>query len=161
MELFTLLALVRTPHLAFTPLPVLTSFRSFLPCHILLLPSIPLPRFKSAVPSNLGSFNLALQGLPAADDYYLLFINSTHGVLYGNSYAFSIVDSATNASAPSLDSTKPTVSVSGGPNPTAVFATTFPASENSAVSAYVMGTGAVGMLGLAVVGMMGGAWAVL
>lgn len=115
----------------------------------------------SAVPALLGSFNLDISGLPAADDYYLLFINSTHGVLYGNSYAFSIVDSATNASTPKLDSSKPTVSVSGGPNPTAVFATTFPATANSAMGTYIIGTGVVGMMGLAVVSMMGGAWAVL
>lgn len=123
--------------------------------------TVSLHPLESPVPALLGSFNLNLQGLPAADDYYLLFINSTHGVLYGNSYAFSIVDSAKNASTPKLDSTKPTVSVSGGPNPTAVFATTFPASESSAMGTYVIGTGVVGMLGLAVVGMMGGAWAVL
>lgn len=123
--------------------------------------TLPLYSFDPLVPALLGSFNLDITGLPAADDYYLLFINSTHGVLYGNSYAFSIVDSATNASTPKLDSSKPTVSVSGGPNPTAVFATTFPASASSALGTYVIGTGVVGMVGLAVVSMLGGAWAVL
>lgn len=123
--------------------------------------TLPFYPFDTLVPALLGSFNLDITGLPAADDYYLLFINSTHGVLYGNSYAFSIVDSATNASTPKLDSSKPTVSVSGGPNPTAVFATTFPASASSAMGTYVIGTGVVGMIGLAVVSMMGGAWTVL
>lgn len=88
-------------------------------------------------------------------------VTTVSAILYGNSYAFSIVDSATNASTPKLDSSKPTVSVSGGPNPTAVFATTFPASASSALGTYVIGTGVVGMAGLAVVSMMGGDWAML
>lgn len=157
--------LVRFPILSFGPLSLLrpnaTRFVHPKRWPLLILLCSTLRSITQPVPALLGSFNLVLQDLPAADDYYLLFINSTHGVLYGNSYAFSIVDSSSNASTPKLDSTKPTVSVSGGPNPTAVFATTFPASESSAMGAYVIGTGVVGMLGLAVVGMMGGAWAIL
>lgn len=44
--------------------------------------------------------------------------------MYANSPKFSIVDSGANSTAKALSS-KPTVTVNGGPNPTAQFATTF------------------------------------
>jgi hypothetical protein len=44
--------------------------------------------------------------------------------MYANSLKFSIVDSGGNSTAKPVPS-KPTVSVNGGPNPTAQFATTF------------------------------------
>ncbi|KAI0035389.1 hypothetical protein K488DRAFT_43331 [Vararia minispora EC-137] len=77
-----------------------------------------------------NSINLAFTGVPAADDYYLLFINSTHGVLYASSAQFSILDASSASSTNDTskpNSAQPTVTVSGGPNPTAVFATTFAA----------------------------------
>lgn len=91
----------------------------------------------------------------------MLFINSTTGVLYGNSYAFSIVDSSTNASTPKLDSSKPTVSVAGSPDPTAAFATTFPATNSGIKAMSVLGSNVVGAVGLTVVGLVSGIWAVL
>jgi len=78
----------------------------------------------------VNSLNLALNNVPPANDYYLLFLNSTHGVLYGSSAQFSILPSSSVSSANGTlkpDASQPTVTVSGGPNPTALFATTFAA----------------------------------
>ncbi|KAI0058761.1 hypothetical protein BV25DRAFT_1829753 [Artomyces pyxidatus] len=117
------------------------------------------------VPSYTGTLNVALQNVPPADDYFLLFLNSTHGVMYGNSQQFSIAATGTNnASAPQPDGSKPTVTVSGGPNPTAVFATTFPPSSNGAFGwMAVSGTMAhvVALTSVATIGLMSGAWMVL
>lgn len=70
-----------------------------------------------------------LQDVPPGDDYFLLFVNSTIGRKYGTSSMFS-VRAASNATTTSPDAAVPTVTVSGGPNPTSVFATTFPPSAN-------------------------------
>ncbi|PIL25687.1 hypothetical protein GSI_11437 [Ganoderma sinense ZZ0214-1] len=78
--------------------------------------------------TSTGALNLFLRDVPAGDDYYLLFINSTHGVMYAASQRFAIADTG-NGSVPSPASAA-TVTVSGGPNPTAGFATTFPAAAN-------------------------------
>ncbi len=67
--------------------------------------------------------------MPTGDDYYLLFLNSTHGVMYGASQRFAISNSG-NGTAPTPAAGAPTVTVSGGPNPTVGFATTFPPSAN-------------------------------
>ena len=82
-----------------------------------------------STPGSTGSLNLFLQDVPTGDDYYLLFLNSTHGVMYGASQRFAIADTG-NGSAPTPVSAAATVTVSGGPNPTVGFATTFPASAN-------------------------------
>ncbi|CAL1698612.1 unnamed protein product [Somion occarium] len=82
------------------------------------------------VPAGSGSFNLFLQDVPSADDYYLLFLNSTSGVMFTTSSRFSIGDSSSNATATEPDSSAPTVTISGGPNPLNDFATTFPPSAN-------------------------------
>ncbi|KAI1791375.1 hypothetical protein LXA43DRAFT_1094526 [Ganoderma leucocontextum] len=79
--------------------------------------------------SSTGSLNLFLRDVPVGDDYYLLFINSTHGVMYAASQRFAIADTG-NGSAPTPAASAATVTVSGGPNPTVGFATTFPASAN-------------------------------
>ncbi|KAI0267572.1 hypothetical protein BGY98DRAFT_903377, partial [Russula aff. rugulosa BPL654] len=76
------------------------------------------------IPSSSGGINVVLNSVPSGDDYFLLFLNSTHGGLYANSPKFSIVDSGGNSTVKPLPS-KPTITVSGGPNPTAQFATTF------------------------------------
>jgi len=67
--------------------------------------------------------------VPAGNDYSFLFINSTHGVLYATSPLFSIVDSGSGNSTDQSLPSKPTVTISGGPNPTAQFATTFAAAN--------------------------------
>jgi hypothetical protein len=76
------------------------------------------------VSTSIGGINIALNGVPTGDDYFLLLLNSTHGGLYANSEVFSIVKSGSGNSTTHLAS-KPTVTISGGPNPTAHFATTF------------------------------------
>ncbi|KAI0052328.1 hypothetical protein FA95DRAFT_1592839 [Auriscalpium vulgare] len=117
------------------------------------------------VPSTIKTVNVAFQSLPAADDYFLLFLNSTHGVVYGNSQQFSILQSIpSNATAPQPDANQPTVTVSGGPNPTAAFVTTFPPSANGAAGwEAVSGWGphALALAGVVTAALSGGAWAVL
>ncbi|KAH9929342.1 uncharacterized protein B0H18DRAFT_825962, partial [Fomitopsis serialis] len=76
------------------------------------------------VPESMSSINVYIQDLPTGDDYYVMFVNYTHGLLYTSSSTFTISDS-TNSSTPSPDASAPTVSISGAPNPTAQFATTF------------------------------------
>ncbi|KAI0758750.1 hypothetical protein C8Q74DRAFT_1372677 [Fomes fomentarius] len=56
------------------------------------------PRIVSAS-SSTGAINLFIQDIPTGDDYYLLFLNSTHGVMYGASQRFSISDTG-NGTAP-------------------------------------------------------------
>jgi len=77
-----------------------------------------------SIPSSSGAINVVLNSVPPGDDYFILFLNSTHGGMYANSPKFSIVDSGGNSTVKPISS-KPTVSVNGGPNPTAQFATTF------------------------------------
>jgi len=88
------------------------------------------------VPTTTSTLNILLQDVPAGDDYFLLFLNSTIGQIYCVSSEFSIAASNSTASQPSPDSSAPTVTVSGGPNPTVYqFATTFPAIQNGALDA--------------------------
>ncbi|EKM52234.1 uncharacterized protein PHACADRAFT_260468 [Phanerochaete carnosa HHB-10118-sp] len=83
-------------------------------------------------PTKPGAINIVLQDIPPANDYYLLFLNSTSGNMFATSSKFSI-GSTTNSSATTATSA-PTVTVSGSPNPTAVFATTFPPNSNGVVT---------------------------
>ncbi|KAI9511918.1 hypothetical protein F5148DRAFT_1167447 [Russula earlei] len=84
------------------------------------------------VSSSSGGINIALNSVPPGDDYFFLFINSVHGLMYANSQMFSIANSGTGNSStvPQPLPSKPTVTVSGGLNPTAQFATTFPVLAN-------------------------------
>ncbi|KAI0315504.1 hypothetical protein OF83DRAFT_1131854 [Amylostereum chailletii] len=116
------------------------------------------------VPATTGTINLALDSVPPADDYFLLFLNSTHGVMYGNSPKFSILAASAAAAVvngSAADATKPTITLSGGPNPTAAFATTFPATNGALAALPAVGGAAVGMVVVAAIGMVGGAWTVL
>ncbi|ETW75652.1 hypothetical protein HETIRDRAFT_330027, partial [Heterobasidion irregulare TC 32-1] len=114
------------------------------------------------VQSIIGTVNLAIQSVPEADDYFLFFLNSTHGVMYGNSLPFSITSSSSGSSSPNIDATKPTVTISGGPNPTAAWATTFPPSANGVRALKLEGvtTGLVATVTVGL-GLIGGAWVVL
>ncbi|EIN05198.1 hypothetical protein PUNSTDRAFT_38421, partial [Punctularia strigosozonata HHB-11173 SS5] len=88
----------------------------------------------SNVPTNKNfGLNVFLQDVPAADDYFLVFLNSTHGVTYVVSDRFTILDASSSSSALSPLTTAATITISGGPNPTAQFVTTFPASAASRV----------------------------
>jgi len=116
------------------------------------------------VPADTSSLNIFLQNVPAADDYFLLFLNSTHGVMYSVSDKFSIVSTSSASSTPQPLASAPTVSLSGGPNPTNSFSTTFPASANG-VMAWKSIEGSVmqitAVTSVVVVAMLSGALAVL
>ncbi|KAH9477183.1 hypothetical protein JR316_0011101 [Psilocybe cubensis] len=87
------------------------------------------------VPASQGKLNIFLQDFPAGDDYFLIFINSTHGVMHTTSSRFTILDASstpTDTSRPSPATGIPTVTLSGSPNPTLPFATTFPAIASGA-----------------------------
>ena len=86
------------------------------------------------VPASQGTINLFLQDVPAADDYYLLFLNSTSVVMFTSSSKFAIGDSSSNATATSPDPEAPTVTISGGQDPLKNFVTTFPANANGVES---------------------------
>jgi len=81
------------------------------------------------VPSTQKRLNILLQDVPAGDDYFLIFINSTHGVMHATSSKFTVLASSATPSTtpPSPAEGIPTVTISGSPNPTQQFATTFPA----------------------------------
>jgi hypothetical protein len=86
------------------------------------------------VPAAQGQLNLFLQDVPAGDDYFLIFINSTHGVLHSTSSRFTILSPSATPSGTTANPAAgvPTVTVSGSPNPTQQFATTFPALASAA-----------------------------
>ncbi|KAF8147703.1 hypothetical protein B0H34DRAFT_669357 [Crassisporium funariophilum] len=88
------------------------------------------------VPAKQGKLNLMLQDVPPGDDYFLIFINSTHGVMHATSNRFTILSPSASPSAtpPSPAGGVPTVTIHGGPHPTAPFATTFAAIANGAAS---------------------------
>ena len=85
----------------------------------------------SPVPAASGGINLALNSVPPGDDYFLLFVNSTHGLMYGTSQQFSITSSGSGNTSAQPIPKKPTVTISGGPNPTAQFAATFGATSGA------------------------------
>ncbi|KAJ7849104.1 hypothetical protein B0H14DRAFT_3867012 [Mycena olivaceomarginata] len=72
----------------------------------------------------------ACKTCPPGDDYFLLFLNSTHGVMYGTSPRFSILPAGGSTNGSTATNPKvATVTVSGAPNPTQAFATTFPVTS--------------------------------
>ena len=76
-----------------------------------------------------------LQDVPAGDDYFLIFINSTNGILHATSSRFEILAASSTPTASASLTAAPgvaTVTVSGGPNPTQQFSTTFPAIASHA-----------------------------
>jgi hypothetical protein len=96
------------------------------------------------------SLNILLQDVPPGDDYVLMFINATHGVMHAISPKFSILEKAPSSlgdgqTAPDADPKAATVTVSGGPDPTKGFATTFPPVVGGAVK------GALEWRGIAIV----------
>ncbi|PPQ66410.1 hypothetical protein CVT26_011279 [Gymnopilus dilepis] len=111
------------------------------------------------VPAAQGKINIQLQDIPPGDDYFLIFINSTHGVLHSTSSRFTILSpsASPSSSPPSPDGSVPTVTVSGSPNPTAMFATTFPAIASGALGGVRVERRYVGMLGVSLVGVLVGA----
>ncbi|KAF9028362.1 hypothetical protein BDZ89DRAFT_951466 [Hymenopellis radicata] len=82
------------------------------------------------------SLKVYLEDVPTGDDYFVVLLNSSHGVVHTLSPRFSIVnasDATTTASASATtDTSLATFTISGSPDPTRDFATTF-ASEASTV----------------------------
>ncbi|KAF5366454.1 hypothetical protein D9758_009802 [Tetrapyrgos nigripes] len=130
------------------------------------------------VPCGKGSpaaLNLNLIDIPPADDYFILFLNSTPGTIFATSNRFTILPSGASPSSPSSSPSStsksdpnantspnpsaPTVTISGTPDPTKAFVTTFAASNGSLrrlVDVKNLRGGWVGM-GVVVVSMVGGA----
>jgi hypothetical protein len=103
-----------------------------------------------------SSLPITLTDVPPADDYFLLFLNSTHGVMYSMSQRFTVLpagQSPANATAgkqPAAGKGQQllaTVSVSGSPNPTSSFAYTFAPTAGAGPSRAVGGV-AVAMAGV-------------
>ncbi|KAF8830611.1 hypothetical protein HHX47_DHR2000801 [Lentinula edodes] len=109
---------------------------------------------------DTSALNIYLQDVPAANDYFLLFLNSTPGTMYATSSRFTILDSSTsaNASQPSTNPSAATVTVSGSPNPTQLFATTFALANGSPVLISDMGYIAVGLGSALFSCLLGAAW---
>nr|GAT58028.1 predicted protein [Mycena chlorophos] len=83
--------------------------------------------------SSQKSINIQLTDVPPGDDYFLLFVNSTNGVMYAVSPRFSVLASGASGNmSSSLNSKASTVTVSGSPNPTQAFATTFALAASGA-----------------------------
>ncbi|KIK52406.1 hypothetical protein GYMLUDRAFT_77820 [Collybiopsis luxurians FD-317 M1] len=108
-----------------------------------------------------SALNIYLQDVPPADDYFLLFLNSTPGTMYATSNRFTILDSSSSASSGSQPSTNPsaaTVTVSGSPNPTMPFATTFALSNGAPLMIQNMAPVAVGLGSALLSCLVGAAW---
>jgi len=90
------------------------------------------------VPTRWGSLNILLGDVPPGDDYYLIFLNVTHGLVYSISDQFTILPASSSSSNSSAeiapDPSKPTVTVSGAPGPTMDFAATYGPQAAGAVS---------------------------
>jgi hypothetical protein len=114
------------------------------------------------VPTNKNfALNVFLQDVPPADDYFLVFLNHTHGFTYTVSDRFTILDSSSSSSAAGALTSAATITVSGGPNPTAQFVTTFPASAASKLTVHGWRTGAAAMAAAVALCALAGALAVL
>ncbi|KAK7033941.1 hypothetical protein VNI00_012568 [Paramarasmius palmivorus] len=87
------------------------------------------------VPVSPSSLNIYLDNVPPGDDYFLLFLNSTPGTVYTTSQRFSILSSSAQGIYPLPPIPNvPTITISGAPDPTKAWATTFPALKaNSAI----------------------------
>ncbi|KAJ3570930.1 hypothetical protein NP233_g4088 [Leucocoprinus birnbaumii] len=81
------------------------------------------------VPAEQDSLNVYIQDVPTGDDYFLIFMNSTQGIIHATSSRFSVVSAGITPTnkGPSPDNNVPTVTMTGTPDPTRLFATTFPA----------------------------------
>ena len=114
------------------------------------------------VPATQKRLNILLQDIPAGDDYFLIFINSTHGVMHATSSKFTVLASSATPSTtpPSPAGGVPTVTISGTPNPTQQFATTFPAIASGGLRS-VLGVAQVNALMVTLLGIaFGAAWTI-
>jgi len=88
------------------------------------------------VPTAPGAINIFFEDIPPADDYFFLFINSTIGQMYAISSTFTILaaNATPSVTPPSPSGGVPTVTASGTPTPTPLFATTFAALPSGAIA---------------------------
>ncbi|KAG8936136.1 hypothetical protein FRC02_004454 [Tulasnella sp. 418] len=90
------------------------------------------------VPTRWGALNIELNGVPPGDDYFVVCLNATNGIVYSISDPFSILppssSSSTDPNAIAPDPSKPTVTVTGTPNPTQQWAQTFGPQAAGAMS---------------------------
>lgn len=117
-----------------------------------------------AADSSQKSINIQLQDVPPGDDYFLLFLNSTHGVMYGTSPRFTVLPAGGTSNGTTTTNPKAaTVTVSGAPNPTQAFATTFALAANSASRPTLLlhGGQTWGVGGALLACMLGAAWTLL
>jgi hypothetical protein len=108
------------------------------PYHPYHLPSIAHDK-KPTVPattSDPSSLNVHLNDVPPGDDYFLLLFNSTHGGMYATSERFTVLSSSASPSSAlaSAATGVTTVTVSGAPDPTKLFATTLAGVPDGGVS---------------------------
>lgn len=109
------------------------------------------------VPSSYTSLNVFLQDVPAGDDYFLICLNSTHGVTYAVSSRFTVANSSTSGNPNPVSA--PTVTVSGTPDPLKLFATTLGPAANG-VRGFLAGDerGVWGVLVVLGVAVVSGVW---
>jgi len=115
------------------------------------------------VPCETGdtaALNIYLQDVPAGDDYFILFLNSTLGTMIATSSRFTVIGSSTSANAtqPSTNPSAATVTVIGPPNPTQLFATTFALANGSPILLPEMGPLFIGLGSAFVSCMLGATW---
>jgi hypothetical protein len=106
----------------------------------LLLPTLRSPfldlNYLSTVPVSLGLLNINIQDVPIADDYYVIFLNMSEGIIYSLSSKFTITNSSSDANGQS-ESDNPTASIKGAPTPTETWALAF--DESGSVIGTAMG----------------------
>jgi len=68
-----------------------------------------------------------VENLPSGDDYFVLFLNTTGGIVYAVSPRFTVLAPSNSSASTPKSNGSPTITVSSTPNPTQHFATTFPA----------------------------------
>ncbi|KAF8347170.1 hypothetical protein F5887DRAFT_957004 [Amanita rubescens] len=73
------------------------------------------------------SLNIMVENLPSGDDYFVLFLNTTGGIVYAVSPRFTVLAPSNSSASTPKSNGSPTITVSSTPNPTQQFATTFPA----------------------------------
>lgn len=83
--------------------------------------------FSSVVPLALGGVNLELQSIDPGDDYFVIFLNASTGMILSLSDKFTIIaaDDVDQDSNVGPANSKPSVTIEGSPNPTKTWAFTF------------------------------------
>jgi len=116
------------------------------------------------VPTSWGSLNLLLNDVPPGNDYYLVFLNVTHGLVYSISEKFTILPSTSTSANSSAqvapNPTKPTVTITSGPGPLQTFEATFgpqAAGARSVTGSLADGRGVALMLSALAASILGGA----